>query len=70
MAEERELPTSAEGSTITTLVVAGSGVGLAVVAAGVSSGISMGTPAPLQVDSTASMVAFWSASEQAFLVQG
>jgi hypothetical protein len=38
--------------------------------AGVSSGISMGTPAPLQVVSTAWIVAFWSASEQAFLVQG
>jgi hypothetical protein len=38
--------------------------------AGVSSGISMGTPTPLQVVSTAWIVAFWSASVQAFLVQG
>jgi hypothetical protein len=29
-------------------------------------GITMGTPAALQVVSTASMAAFWSASEQAF----
>jgi hypothetical protein len=35
-----------------------------------ASGISMGTPAPAQVDSTASMVVFWSAAEQAPCTQG
>jgi hypothetical protein len=34
------------------------------------SGISMGTPAAAQVDSTPEMVVAWSASEQAFCTQG
>ena len=34
------------------------------------SGISMGTPAPEHVDSTAEMVVAWSAAEQAFCTHG
>lgn len=34
------------------------------------SGISMGTPAAAQVDSTPEMVAAWSSAEQAFWTQG
>ena len=76
-AEEIELTKADEGSLITVLVTGsrvemavGVGMGMGVGAVGASSGISMGTPAPLQVVSTASMVAFWSSAEQAFLVQG
>jgi hypothetical protein len=57
-------------SGVTVAVYSGVEEAAAVVVAAGSSGISIGTPAALHVDSTASMAFFWSASEHAFCVHG